>query len=436
MKRLTFVGLVALITVVLAICPRPAAAQAIGLVSEALDGQQTNVWCWAASGEMAMSYFGVNVQQCAEATYQFGQAAGVNCCSNPVPGACVSGGSVVIGHYGFTYQQLGGSSALSPAQIRNQISTRKEPWIFNPYCANQNQCGSWGHVLTGVGYFAPFVPTTVAIPDLFFLFVNDPWPPHTGSFYLQFYPAYKDGCWWGNGSCNGYAEGYDIYDIVPPKVIPPRFQALEVNTRIPPEELQTLMQGDPNPERVAQISWRVVNGAISETTASTFGFTSAAEARDARVTRPVEQFHVSLPRLQSLRPQADPETLLEHSPSLLVLVEAGGHIRASIRLRQEGKQWRLLAVGNPQFSAAWERGRAAGGQFIVYVEGLELAFAGKRANGKLTLISLFNLPMYGLKEGEELPAEKVLGSLVKVAEQYHGNGATAQTLRRSLDTTK
>jgi hypothetical protein len=334
---------------------------------------------------------------------------------------------VVINHYGFTYHQLGASSALSPPQIRNQISTRKEPWIFNPYCANQNQCGSWGHVLTGVGYFAPFVPTAVAIPNLFFLFVNDPWPPNTGSFYLQFYPAYKDGCWWGNGSCNGYAEGYDIYDIVPPKLVPLKFQALEVNTRIPPEELQAVMQGDSDPEKAAQVSWRVVNAAISESTAASLGFASPAKAREAHVMRPVEQFHVSLPRLRAWKPQPDAEALLEHSPSLLVPVEADGHIRASIRLRQEGKQWRLLAVGNPQFSAAWERGREAGGQFIVYVEGLELAFAGKRANGKLKLISLFNVPVLGLKEGEELPAERVLGNLVKAAEEYRGNGATAST---------
>jgi hypothetical protein len=41
-----------------------------------------------------------------------------------------------------------------------------------------------------------------------------------------------------------------------------------------------------------------------------------------------------------------------------------------------------------------------------------------------------------LKQGEELPAEKALGSLVKAAQEYHGNGATAQTLRRSLDQTR
>ena len=67
---------------------------------------------------------------------------------------------------------------------------------------------------------------------------------------------------------------------------------------------------------------------------------------------------------------------------------------------------------------------------MVFVEGLELAFAGKRVNGKVNLISLFNVPLYGVKEGEELPADRVLGSLVKAAQEYRGNGATAENLQR------
>ena len=405
----------------------PAAAQAIGFVSVPLFPQKTNVWCWAASGEMEMDYFGSNIQQCTQATYQFGQGAGKDCCNSPIPGVCISGGQVEIGHYGFTYQQLGGNSALTPAQIRDQISTRHEPWIFNPYCADSSKCGSWGHVLTGVGYYAPSLPTIAVIPDFFFLFVNDPWPPNTGSFYLQFYPAYKDGCWWGNGSCNGYAEGWDIYDVVPPKITPPKFRVFEAVARIPEGEVRVLLGGDPDPRRIAELSWRAVTSAMTGEVATNLGFTSAAEARDSQISRPVEQFDVSLLRLRSFTPQAGLESLLEHSPSLLVPVEIGGHIRASIRLRQEGKQWHLLAVGSPQFSAAWERGRAAGGEFIVFIEGLELAFAGKRVNGKVNLIGLYNVPLYGVKEGEELPAERVLSSLVRAAQEYRGNGATAST---------
>lgn len=410
----------------------PAAAQGIGLVSDSLIAQKTNVWCWAASGEMTMNYFGDNVQQCTQATYQFGQAAGVNCCSNPIPGACVSGGQVEIGHYGFTYQQLGGSSALSYAQIEDQISNRREPWIFNPYCADQSKCGKWGHVLTGVGYFAPFQNIFPELSDFFFLFVNDPWPPNTGSFYLEFYPAYKDGCWWGNGSCDGYAEGWDIYDIVAPRKAPPRYIPLEPMFKIPPEEARIILKGDPDPERVAQLSWKAVTAALTGDVAINLGFTSAAEARGMKLTKPIEQFHVSHERLRSFSPQANAESMLVHSPSLLVPVEGGGHVRASIRLRQEGKQWRLIAVGSPQFSAAWERARGRGAEFLVFVEGLEIPLAGKRINGKVTMHSLYDIPMYHLKEGEELPAERMLGNLAPHALNYKGNGATIPKLVQPL----
>jgi hypothetical protein len=424
MSYLTRVGICVLMFIVVLVCALPAAAQGIGLVSDALMPQQTDVWCWAASGEMAMDYFGVNIQQCAEATYQFGQKAGVNCCNNPTPGACVSGGQVEISHYGFTYQQLGGSSALSPSQIENQISSRHEPWIFNPYCANQSQCGQWGHVLTGVGYWAPFQNIIPGLTDLFFLFVNDPWPPNVGSFYLEFYPAYASGCWWGNGSCNGYAEGWDIYDIVPPKKNPPRYKALEPVSKIAEADARALLQGDQDPQKAAQLAWRIVNSAMTDDVATRLGFKSAAEARGLTVSRPIEQYDVALPRLREFKAQASAEPLLQHAPSLIVPVEAGGHIRSTIRLRQEGNQWRLLAVGSPEFSAALEKGRAAGGQFVVFVEGLEVAYAGKRVNGKLNLVPLHTVARLNVKEGEELPAERALGGLVQHAVEFHGNGAT------------
>src|SRR5689334_20630638 len=84
------------------------------LLNVPLIPQSTCCWCWAASGDMVMTYTGHPMPQCKQAAYQFGQTES-SCCASPPAGACVSGGIVEIGHYGFTYQQTGGSTPLTPA---------------------------------------------------------------------------------------------------------------------------------------------------------------------------------------------------------------------------------------------------------------------------------------------------------------------------------
>src|SRR5437764_14893657 len=65
-----------------------------------LNGQQTNMWCWAASGQMTMNYVhpASNVQQCDEANKRFGRS---DCCNSPVPSACVNGGWPEYEKYNF-----------------------------------------------------------------------------------------------------------------------------------------------------------------------------------------------------------------------------------------------------------------------------------------------------------------------------------------------
>jgi hypothetical protein len=403
----------------------PACAQPMAIVNVPLIPQQTNVWCWAASGEMVMQYFGTSVPQCEQATYQFGGGKiKANCCKHPTPKQCISGGQVEISHYGFTYQQLGGPAQLLHKQIEDQSANRHEPWLINPYCLNSKKCGNWGHVTVGVGYWATFGDSREWSP-LFFIFINDPWPPNVGSFYMENYPTYRDGCWWGNGACpNGYAEGWDIYDIVPPKQIVPHVIVPEALPHLAESEARQALAGDPDPQRAAEAAWKVVGAAITQETAPRLGFPNPAAAREARLGHPIEQFDVGLIELAAWKPGEPVDRLLERMPSLVVPVEVAGHIHSTIRLRQQERTWKLSAAGSPQFAAAWEKAHASGGEFIVFVQGLELAFAGKRVNGKLHLISLFNFPEQNLREGEDLPAEQVLRRLVEAAATYRGNGAT------------
>ena len=90
----------------------------------------------------------------------------------------------------------------------------------------------------------------------------------------------------------------------------------------------------------------------------------------------------------------------------------------SLHLRLNRGVWQLATFGSPQFSQMWQRARKAGGQFLVQIESLELAFAGRRVDGKLLLIPLFSDVRLHLEEGKEQPAEKILDGLVEAAVAY------------------
>ena len=44
----------------------------IGSQPVTLRPQETNMWCWAASGQMVMDFLGNNVSQCVQANNRFG----------------------------------------------------------------------------------------------------------------------------------------------------------------------------------------------------------------------------------------------------------------------------------------------------------------------------------------------------------------------------
>lgn len=426
MRVLTFFGVLSLAVI--------AHAQSLphnGLVGTVLDPQLQDSWCWAASGEMAMGYLGVNVQQCAEANVRYGQTAGVDCCLQPASAICNKGSYVVIGNYGFTYQQLGAATALTYSQIEDQIATRNEPWILNPYCANQSACGTWGHVLVGSGYYWPTQP-------LFLIFVDDPWPVNTGSTYLLPYWEYQSGCWWGNGNCTAYAqsiyaEGYDLYDIVPPSPshpIPFHHPLIPV-PHLPPAEIQHIVHGDPDPLRETAMGWHVIRQLLIGDPALRLGFDKATIAT-ARLGVPLQQYDVLLTMLRSWNKEGSANGLMLYMPTVLVPVEnQAGHIRAVLRLRETNNLWRLSAFGSTWFGSAWEKAHVGGGQFVVMVEGLELAFAGKRVGHDVELSPLFSDPHYDLETGRYEPAESVLGRLVEAARSYRGNGGAVAPSERA-----
>jgi hypothetical protein len=368
--------------------PPPPPAEWSALLDVPLIAQQNCCWCWAASGQMVMTYTGNPIPQCTQATYQFGQAKGLNCCNSPTPGPCVSGGQVEIGHYGYTYSQLGADSALTGAQISNEISNRHMPWILNP-----NGPG-FGHVIVGVGY-------TMVAGQIAYVAINDPWPPNQGDFYWESYADYKCGFW--SGVC--HTEGYDLYAITPPA---PKFPRIPVV-----DEQQLTLQPGLGPESFTNASSAALAALpvfaqlIDADAKKRLGIASGAALTRATLDAPVDEYTVSLAQLRNWSANGRAADLLSKSPGEFIPVEIDGKVAATFRVVSNAGKWHVAAFGGAALGAGWARARANGGQFLVEVEGLELAFSGRRAGDKVFLTPVFDEPNIKITAGREEAAEDI-----------------------------
>jgi len=170
-------------------CCKPAN---IGSVPVTLNGQQTNMWCWAASGQMTMNFLhsASNVQQCDEANKRFGRS---DCCNSPVPNACVNGGWPEYDKYSFSADTTS-NAPLTFAQIQSQIYCARKPFAFSWHWN-----GGGGHMMVATGY--------VTINGTNYVSVNNPWPPTAGVQEVDTYDEYVGGSGYDHSHWNDY---YDI----------------------------------------------------------------------------------------------------------------------------------------------------------------------------------------------------------------------------------
>ncbi len=156
--------------------------------------QETSMWCWAASGQMAMEYLGTNVNQCTQANNRFSYT---NCCNSSIPGQCVKGGWPEFEKYGFTAIHTT-DAALTWKQVREEIC-RNINCGARPFCFTWHWTGpnGGGHMMAAIGY--------QTVEGANFVEVNDPWPPNVGDHYILTYNAYVSG--------PGYTHWDDYYEI-------------------------------------------------------------------------------------------------------------------------------------------------------------------------------------------------------------------------------
>ena len=163
--------------------PEPATTQPVSV-----RGQETGMWCWAASGEMCMEFLGTNVQQCDEANKRFGRN---DCCNGPVPNGCVNGGWPEFDKYGFSASHTS-DAALTWDQVQDQIYCKKKPFAFTWHW---NSGG--GHMMVARGY--------ISLNGTNYIYRNNPLPVGVGTADIITYDNYVTGA--------DHTHWDDYYDI-------------------------------------------------------------------------------------------------------------------------------------------------------------------------------------------------------------------------------
>jgi hypothetical protein len=111
-------------------------------------GQETGMWCWAASAEMIMKFHGKEVKQSVQANNEFGRddCDKIRRCPNPVKKhPCVKGGTPEFEKYGFKSFFIP-APELGWEQVKEQI-VKKRPFIFR-----WAWTGGGAHLMVATGF--------------------------------------------------------------------------------------------------------------------------------------------------------------------------------------------------------------------------------------------------------------------------------------------
>src|SRR5258705_2562364 len=109
--RFLDIGVILILSVAVGSCAKPQSTEAPGAVCSlpetsvlpaALTAQETNLWCWAASGEMIMDFHQHGVSQCLQANNELNRP---DCCSLIKPDLCIQGGWPEFDKYNFTFKR-------------------------------------------------------------------------------------------------------------------------------------------------------------------------------------------------------------------------------------------------------------------------------------------------------------------------------------------
>ena len=171
------------------------APPALSSLQVSLRPQQTEMWCWAASGQMVMEYLGKSVAQCVQANKQFQRS---DCCNSPVPRECIFGGWPQFHNYGFTFQTTH-DAELPWAIIQAQLAPRDASGDckFTPFAFTWHWKDGGGHMMVAKGY--------KIVNNVRWIEVENPLPVDNGTNQTITYDEYVSG--------DDHTHWDDYYDV-------------------------------------------------------------------------------------------------------------------------------------------------------------------------------------------------------------------------------
>jgi hypothetical protein len=370
-------------------------------------GQETNVWCWDASSLMVIKYFRptTSLTECQIATQA---TPGVSsCCTTPFPTACVHPGWEMLSKNGFSFSST--STALSWADLKAQISTKKKPVLFA-----WGWNGGGGHMLVATGWF------TLAGQD--YVDVNNPWPPTTGAKESYTYAAWVGGPGYDHITWDNWYNIVDTSKII--KVNPNIFREFKVQPVPGPDPLKGKLAVHPEILRRATTTLDAIRTAPPELSRE-LGFAAGEDAKQAQLGTPLREYSVHLDSLRSYAPKVPAVKLLSGGTTLFYPVVARGVIRSSVRVSAPTPESaKTLSIGDTATAENLQRLeslapqlRTAGGSPVpaVRIPALGLYFVARPHGGGLEVASIFDVPAYGLKRGSYESLEAVLARLAPIA---------------------
>lgn len=395
--------------------------------------QETRKWCWAAGGEMIMSYYGKPVPQHVQANNRFNRR---DCGLAERPRACIKGGRPEFEKYGFQPPQSR-YGPLSWQELTNQIDELKPvgfSWEWKT-CKSRRSFGTHYMVVRGYIIYRPpriFSESRAAhraLPVSRLVVVNDPLPQASGktkggSVLVMTYDDYI-------GFCPRYTHAYTHFDIAGSARPPGRKYLSNFTRDTGPspdlennfDEIKHLISNQgavpalshTDPQKAAAQSLKLLKS-LPPLLLLELGFHSPRMIERCKLGDPLRAYglHSNLEQLP-LKNKNQREWLTQ-SNEIHFPVMVGNQPVTSIVVRKRGSRWAFALIGDKNAAAAVRaikhiphRSGPIPEYFIIRLPSVNLSFlAYISLENRLYFILTNVLPDLHLPVNIPVPAEDVL----------------------------